>query len=245
MIGQPLWKNLKTLVEIDNNIRKLKEKVKGEIQKVEINKNLIPKIQKNLHDLQLNCKEIKKKVDKEELIANDLKDKEEQKRKVLDKTKNEKEYRAIEKEIKRITLDRMELEDVLIQSWHKHDLAQKEIVKQEEQKNKEIDEIKAKTIELEIELKESQEKLEKALSDREISIKSIPTEWLHKYERMKENVPNPIVPVIKNSCSACYYNVIRQDLQRLKNHGMLLCRNCYRFLYYNKEEEKEETSNSY
>ena len=245
MIGQPLWKNLKALVEIDNNIRQLKEKVKGEIQKIENNKSLIPKIQKLFQDLQLNCKEIKKKVDEEELIAKDLKDKEEQKRKALDKTKNEKEYRAIEKEIKRVTLDRMELEDLLIQSWHKYDLAQKEMKEQEEQNNKEIEQIKSKTIQLENELKESQEKLEKALADREISIKNIPEEWLHKYERMKENVNNPIVPVIQNSCSACYYNVIRQDLQKLKNHGMLLCRNCYRFLYYDKKEEKEETSGTY
>ncbi len=245
MIGQPLWKNLKALVEIDNNIKQLKEKVKGEIQKVETSKSLIPKIQKNLLDLQLNCKEMKKKVDAEELIANDLKDKEEHKREALDKTTNEKEYRAIEKEIKRVTLERMELEDVLIQSWHKYDLAKKEVDEQEEQINKEIEETKVKTTELETELKESQKKLDSALADREFSTKNIPTEWLHKYERMKENVSNPIVPVIQNSCSACFYNVIRQDLQRLKNDGMLLCRNCYRFLYYEKEEEKEENSGSF
>lgn len=239
MIVQPLWKKLKALVEIDNNARELKEKIKGELKDIEKNKISIPQIQKEIERLLLDIKEIRKKVDAEELTAKDLKEKEESKREALDKTTNEKEYRAIGKEIKRVTQERMGLEDILIQTWHKYDQTKKEAGEQTEQKNKQIEEIKEKTTELENSLKEYEQKLEKIIIERQEAAKDIPEEWLRKYERMKENVQNPVVPVIQDGCSACFYHIIRQDLQRLKNHGMLLCRNCYRFLYYDKEEEEE------
>ncbi len=72
----------------------------------------------------------------------------------------------------------------------------------------------------------------KSISDK------IPADWLAKYERMKHNVDDPIVPVINGSCSACYYTVLYQDLLKLKKSGVLPCRNCYRFLYYDEDEEK-------
>ncbi|MFH1644126.1 MAG: hypothetical protein ABIA74_03035 [bacterium] len=245
MIGQPLWKSLKALVEIDNEAKKIKEKILGGNQNIEEKKLLIPKIQKEIQVLELKCKETKKMVDEEELIANDLKEKEDEKRVALDKTKNEKEYRAVEKEIKKITQDRMELEDILIQSWHKHDQAKKLLDEESKNKNQKIEDIKKEIIDHEINLKELNLKLKEVEEKRKNAIDNIPDEWLQKYNRMKEHVTNPIVPVMQNCCSACYYSVIRQDLQRLKKSGVLLCRNCYRFLYYDEEEEIEETNNSY
>jgi predicted nucleic acid-binding Zn-ribbon protein len=56
---------------------------------------------------------------------------------------------------------------------------------------------------------------------------------------MKGSVPDPIVPVISECCSACYYSVLHQDMVKLKRSGVLLCRSCYRFLYYDENEQKD------
>ena len=68
---------------------------------------------------------------------------------------------------------------------------------------------------------------------------TIPDEWLAKYQRMRNKVQNPIVPVINKSCSACYYSVPPQDMMRLKNRALLYCRSCYRLLYHDQEEEND------
>jgi len=245
MIGQALWKNLKVLVEIDSQIKQLKEEIAEKNKLITNNQVSIPRLNDEIDQAKKNCLETKKKVDEEELIANDFKEKEETKKKALDKTKNEKEYRAIEKEIKSISQKRIDQEDVLIKTWHQYDLIKKQTEEEQEAKEKQIQEIEEKINLQQKEILDLNEKLTKLNDDRNLALKHIPAEWLHKYNRMKENVPNPIVPVIENSCSACYYHVIRQDLQKLKNAGVLLCRNCYRFLYYDKEEEKETKEASY
>ena len=96
--------------------------------------------------------------------------------------------------------------------------------------------------ELLVDLKKKEKELEKKRSE---AVKLVPKEWLCKYERMKHMVSDPIVPVISESCSACYYAVLRQDMYKLKKSGVLLCRNCYRFLYYDQEEENESNEEQF
>ena len=62
---------------------------------------------------------------------------------------------------------------------------------------------------------------------------------------MRRKVADPIVPVLGASCSACYYAILRQDLTKLKKSGVLPCRNCYRFLYYDIEEENDAKKESF
>ena len=84
---------------------------------------------------------------------------------------------------------------------------------------------------------------EKALI--EVEPEDLNEEWLNKYERMIHRVSDPIVPVMEESCSACYYAILRQDLQKLKKSGVLPCRNCYRLLYYDEKEEEESKKESF
>jgi predicted nucleic acid-binding Zn-ribbon protein len=62
---------------------------------------------------------------------------------------------------------------------------------------------------------------------------------------MKHNVPDPIVPVLNECCSACFYAVLYQDMVKLKKAELLPCRNCYRFLYYDEEEQQDTQQASY
>lgn len=65
---------------------------------------------------------------------------------------------------------------------------------------------------------------------------TITPEWFAKYQEMKTHVADPIAPVIRNTCGSCFYEVLAQDLVRLKNNAILPCRSCFRLLYCDPEE---------
>jgi predicted nucleic acid-binding Zn-ribbon protein len=76
-----------------------------------------------------------------------------------------------------------------------------------------------------------QEEIKVQEKDRKRIESIVPQGWLEKYAIMRTKVTDPVVPVINNSCSACFYDVIGQDLQELRKKKLLQCKECYRFLY--------------
>ena len=54
---------------------------------------------------------------------------------------------------------------------------------------------------------------------------------------MRERVSDPVVPILQGGCSACFYKTPEQDLILLKRNKLLQCKNCYRFLFFEKEAE--------
>jgi predicted nucleic acid-binding Zn-ribbon protein len=73
--------------------------------------------------------------------------------------------------------------------------------------------------------------------EQEIVINTIAPEWFKKYQGMKANIPDPIAPVVQNSCGSCFYEVLAQDLVRLKLNAILPCRSCFRLLYCDTEKQ--------
>ena len=58
-----------------------------------------------------------------------------------------------------------------------------------------------------------------------------PAEYMQEFRRSKESVPNPVVPVIENHCSACYSQITVHDLAMLRRHILVTCSECFRKLY--------------
>lgn len=232
MTGTTLWQNLKTLVECDKkvlatqqNIEHLNQQIGEAQKKVAV---LETALETKKHQLVLE----KKNVASNELHATHLKTIEEQKRTMLDNVKGSKDYKAAEKEISIASANRLEHEDILVRSWYTFEQLEKAIIT-EQQKNLEKNELLQREI---ISFREQITQLTQALStlhiEREKAATLIPEEWLTRYNRMQSSVPDPIVPVSQSSCSGCYYAIPRQDLIKLKTAGVLLCRSCYRFLYF-------------
>ena len=67
--------------------------------------------------------------------------------------------------------------------------------------------------------------------ERTTFVNVVPAELLDNYEHMRGMVVNPVVTVVHNSCSACFYPVPAQDLAILKKGKFLPCKSCYRILY--------------
>ena len=63
--------------------------------------------------------------------------------------------------------------------------------------------------------------------------------WYAKYQEMKTHVADPIAPVMRNTCGSCFYEVLAQDLVRLKHNAILPCQSCFRLLYCDPEETQK------
>ena len=183
---------------------------------------------------------LKKEVDSYELEMKRLDEREKHKKKQLDTLSNVKEYKPLVAEIEAIKKEQHTLESDLIRVWNNLEAAQRHNQEQEQLYEKEIGEIA-------IALKEKKEKIEQLKaaqemreSERSSLLEGIPAQWLERYEVMKGQISDPVVPVDKGYCGACYNTVSAQDLQQLRKRVLLQCKNCFRFLY--DPEQRSESS---
>ena len=164
---------------------------------------------------------------------------------MLDQTVNAKEYKAITKEIRAIGSQIIEQEDLLLSAWNKLENAQKHYTSEKSSYEAKIQELHGIIHTLEEKIKASQERIKVRQQERISLTQKIPKESLQQYERMKHQVDDPIVPVVQNSCSACFYNILFQDLGKLKKSNIVHCKNCYRFLYYDEQENQDPKATTY
>jgi len=139
----------------------------------------------------------------------------------------------------------MAQDDELIIAWHSLETLKTKYEKEKTEAEELINNLKHGIEAQQESITDSKKQKNEVIETRENFTKNIPAEWLEKYERMRHKVVDPIVPVLGSSCGACYYSILRQDLYRLKKSGVLPCRNCYRFLYYDEKEEKEAEKATY
>ena len=238
MAGKALWQNLKDLVDFDKKILKLKNDIDSTKKSLNDDSVQISKLKVLLESKSQFCLQMQKNVDSFELDSKTFEDDEKAKQFKLDSVKNQKEYKSIEAEVEHARKERVKFENQITEAWYNLENAKKDY-DAEKIKIIEKEELLAKDMEVKTaSIQDLNSKLNMLNEERNTISSRIPADWLLKYDRMKNSVEDPIAPVINGSCSACYYAVLQQDYLRLKRSGVLPCRSCYRFLYYDEEEEK-------
>lgn len=245
MSTKTLLKSLKILVDCDKNIFQTEEAIKTAKSVIEKQQKQISQLQQMLDFKKNICTQERKNVGHLELQAAEFKTAEDEKRNRLHNIRDQKEYKAIEKELQVIVNQRNTQEDALVRSWHTLEQATKNLEQETiaTQKNLELinEEIK-KQQNLILEYTDKAKLLTKERGD---AATQIPEEWLVRYKRMQNTVPDPIVPVQSNCCSACFYSIVPQDLTSLKKGAIIPCHSCYRFLYLEAEIEQNEKQATY
>jgi hypothetical protein len=238
MSGKALWQNLKDLVDFDKKIFKLKNDIDSTKKSLNDDADQISKLKVLLESKKQRCLQLQKSVDSFELDSKTFEEDEKAKSAKLDNVRNQKEYKSIEAEVEHARKERIKFENQITEAWYNLENAKKdyesEKIKVVQKEELLVKDMEAKTAGIQ----DFTSKLNVLNEERNTISSKIPADWLSKYERMKNSVEDPIVPVINGSCSACYYAVLHQDYLRLKKSGVLPCRSCYRFLYYDEEEEK-------
>lgn len=179
----------------------------------------------------VKLRDIQKSVHESELHIQELSETEERLLKHLESLSSSKEYDAALKELEHCRLNRNQLEQKLLQQMNKAEIGQKDqnvFVQQHQEKLTEFTHaLQAKNQEL----LHLQQELQGIETQRSEKVVGIPQDWIDTYEMMRGRVSNPVVPLLQESCSVCFYGVTPRDLQSIRNNYLIQCKECYRFLY--------------
>ena len=86
---------------------------------------------------------------------------------------------------------------------------------------------------------------ETLVHERNLIVPQVDEEFMQHYETMRKRVSNPVVPILKDSCSGCFYGLSRPALTKAQQGALLTCQACYRILYLtdaikNRDEHSEQ-----
>lgn len=219
------------LVEFDQATLKLekeREKLAHELATLHAEEG---QLSSKLQDADQRLRKAKLLVKEKEAHIEELSQREKNKEKQVDTVKNQREYASISAEIETLKKMQHDFEPELVEAWNQLDA----VTREDKQVHTEVEQ---RQTELKKQLEEKNKALETiqaTIQEREKGridfLEGTPPELMEKYNAMRTRVTNPIVPVVNNSCSACFNTVAQQILSRLRMRVLEQCRSCFRFLY--------------
>ena len=213
-----------SLVKIERDIKKSQEVQNSLLADIE-------RLQEDFLDIKTAKLQARKAVDEKELYMKVLDDKESELKKKLASVANQKEYQSLQKELSLLNEKRMQHEQDLLALWNKFDLLDKSYESKYQAHQDVVTKLNNEMQTTQKEIAQLTVQLDEQLAQRELKKEPVPQEWLDMYVNMKGRVSNPVVPVVADSCDACFYSVTPRDLQHLRQNKLLQCRDCYRLLY--------------
>lgn len=219
------------LVAFDQDLISIENKIK---QSQDIQNGLLADIQRlqtDFQDIKQAQQQARMAVDEKELSMKVLDGQEAALKKKLEAVSNQKEFKSLEKETLAVNEQRIAQEQQLVVLWNKlealgktYEFKHKLFEEQSAQFHEQVEKVTQEIATL-------HEELKNLLALRQEKEQGVPQEWLDMYINMKGKVSNPVVPVVGDSCDACFYSVIPRDLQALRQNKLMQCRDCYRLLY--------------
>ncbi len=192
--------------------------------------------------VRVRLQECQRDVDSRELEMRILDEQESAKKKRLDTVASPKEYASVTSEIATIRQRKHDFEEVLLEAWKLLDAAKQADVNMRQQYEEKKSDFEKCAAQFKERTAHARGELDDRLAIRSNKQQGIPAEWLEKYAAMQMRVTNPVVPVERGMCSACFYQVTLQGMIRLRRRALIQCDECYRFLYDPALMERETTS---
>jgi predicted nucleic acid-binding Zn-ribbon protein len=190
-------------------------------------------LKKKLEELEGHLKTALAEVKKNELDIETLREKIDKLRRQQNEIKTNKEYQAMEHEIKEIEANISKLEDQELLAMEKADTLKAEISKQKEIISQTEKEVKTSLSTLEQHSKNLQQRIEELQNIRKNAAAEIPAPWLQRYEIIFKNRKNIAVVKIEDGiCGGCHMRLppsVVNDAS--KQTEMVTCNYCGRLLY--------------
>lgn len=219
------------LIKFDQQIIASHKKIADLKKEIEFVQNQKQSLKDSLETTKNNLVSAEKEVHLQELRMTELNEREKAKKLLLDETSDGKTYQALKREIENIKRSQNVYENELVHSWNKLEQIKKEHENINSTINAKIAEIETQINNKNIELEKLTKEIKEHEQNRKEKTVDVPQEWLDKYNVMYLQVSNPVVPVVGQSCSACFHDVTRQDFIDLKKRKLLQCKGCFRLLY--------------
>ena len=220
-----------TLVTFDKDMRQVNQEIKDIEKETEVLSGEVRKLSKQLEQDKQKLVELRKDVDTAELEMKALDAQEAGKRTKLDNALDNKEFQSLRAELERVQRAQVEQEQKVVVAWNRLEAEQKNYVEKIELHSAKIEDIKQNIEKKNQVIVSKKEFILSQQIHREERAKSVPEEWLEKYESMQSHVADPVVEVVSDSCSACGSMLTISDLQKINRGALLQCKYCYRLLY--------------
>lgn len=219
------------LVELDQRIAQLSKEAETLTLQIDgLNKH-IEQIQAETHNAHTRFHNARKGLDAIELELKSLDELSREKQFRLGLASSPKEFFSLEHEIQAIAKKRTQLDEQGFVIMSELEESQKIYQDIKEQEPVNIDEKRKQLAESESRLAYVAT-LRKGLLDQFVKDEAVvDSELLATYASMKDKVPNPVVEILKGSCSACFYALSNPDLIEAQQKKLVRCKDCYRLLY--------------
>jgi predicted nucleic acid-binding Zn-ribbon protein len=203
----------------------VKKRIEGEFEKKKASYKLAEEV---LKTAQLRQKE-------KEIGLQSLEDKIQKMQSQLYQLKSNKEYQAMEMEIKGGRADKSVLEEEILKLFDAVDDAKKKLAKEKEALAAEEKKFKDEIAVVDKEIADLQQKISVAEENRKQYLPNIDPKILGQYERLLKNRDGlALVPVKGGSCSGCNMELPPQMVNEVHaNDKLIYCESCARILYWN------------
>lgn len=134
-----------------------------------------------------------------------------------------------------MSVNKNTVEEKHFSMWNELEIKQKEYqdfsILAQAQKNELAKHIAA----FEAELKHISNRIIALQEERPSLVAHVPQDLQDKYATMLESMGNPVVPILKDACSGCFYSLTAQNLRNAFKDQLISCSECNRLLYALKE----------
>ena len=241
MMTSPLWERILALIMVDQayqalacRIANMQKNIETYTEKKDFSHAQIDALHTTQQAIEKRIKDLEIQIDE---ISQQERHKQQQERAIV----HHKAAESLKKELATLAQERMMYENELLIAWHEYDQAGAQYKTAQAQQHETQEEIYKAIEALEQEIATTEQQLATHKTAYLSQLQQLPEEWQKRYQEMRNKVDNPLVPLIQKSCSACFYQVLPQDLARLERNALLPCRNCYRYLY--QDRKKKDDSN--
>ena len=219
------------LANFDQSLNQLRQQIKTLASEKEFLQTNYANLATKLESIKKKVHDAQKAVHGHELVMKDLDSQLQKQKQFLEQNINQKEYTVIKNSITNIKQNQYDYEPILIEDWNKLELAQKELIIEQEGLVKAESELELNLNQKSLQATKIELDLAQQMELRKKLLINIPGEWLSQYDALYTKISNPIVELQQGACSGCFEPVTAQVAIELKRHKMLQCRSCHRFLF--------------
>jgi uncharacterized protein len=219
------------LAELDQLVSQLTREQNTLVQEIESITQQIDNLHAELEEAYQRVYNIRKKIDSIELEVNAITEKKKRKQMQLESASNTKEYYSLEQELAILNKQTLTMEEPLFQAWHDFEQAQQIYEQKKTGIPPLVEQHQIMLTSMKNKVAHIQERREQYSKQRQNYEAAVSPELLQEYTSMKEMVANPVVPVIRDSCGACFYTITSSDLLEIKRDKLVKCKDCFRLLY--------------
>lgn len=219
------------LVKHDQQINDLEKSIDKLQDDVAYHEEEIRKLKENLETTQQYKRDMHKLVDEKELYMKELDERERAIKQRLNQAKNNREFDSLQREVALLQKEQTIFEKELLETWKNYEEAQRIYSEKKEYVKNHIEKFDALIYEKMQKIKELEDQVKLLYDERPEKTENISEEMLKKYATMRTQISNPVVPLDRGSCSACFHAIPEYEILSIERGALKQCKMCFRFLY--------------